>query len=65
MRHSRRIRRASSPAALVGPGLLTLLVCGSALVSFRPALAQSSDEAWAPVTIVYTSDVKGHIEPCG
>jgi hypothetical protein len=28
-----------------------------------PAAAQ--DDAWIPVTILYHSDVKGHIEPCG
>lgn len=27
--------------------------------------ADAQDDAWIPVTILYHSDVKGHIEPCG
>jgi hypothetical protein len=29
------------------------------------AAAQGSGDDLVPVTIVYTTDVKGHIEPCG
>ena len=49
-------------------GILALVILGTSagvLPSARPALAQGSDEGWAPVTVVYSSDVKGHIEPCG
>ncbi len=60
MRHPRRIRRLLGAAAT----LVVLFGLGG-LTSARPALAQGSDEAWVPVTIVYSSDVKGHIEPCG
>jgi len=41
------------------------LVALSLAASSRPSLAQGSDEVWTPVTVVYTSDIKGHIEPCG
>jgi hypothetical protein len=46
---------------------LVLLVAGGigAMGSARPSLAQGDDDAWVPLTIVYTSDIKGKIEPCG
>ena len=47
------------PAALVFMALL------AGPTATRPSLAQGPDESWVPVTVVYTSDVKGHIEPCG
>ncbi len=49
-------------------GSVALLVVVGALgmlMAARPSLAQGNDDSWAPVTIVYTSDVKGHIDPCG
>lgn len=60
MRNTRRHWR-----GLGGLALLVVLLGLGALSSARPSLAQGSDEAWAPVTIVYSSDIKGHIEPCG
>lgn len=60
MRHARRVWRDPRISALLVLAFGMLL-----LPDPRPALAQSADEAWAPVTIVYTSDIKGHIEPCG
>jgi hypothetical protein len=44
---------------LLGLGLLT------AMGPSHPGLAQGADDALAQVTVVYTSDIKGHIEPCG
>jgi len=47
---------------------LMLLVAGVAgwLGSARPSLAQEdADGTWLPLTIIYTSDIKGKIEPCG
>lgn len=38
---------------------------GSAPAGPRTVLAQGSSDAWVPITVLYTSDVKGHIEPCG
>ncbi|MEZ4387355.1 MAG: hypothetical protein R3D98_07195 [Candidatus Krumholzibacteriia bacterium] len=62
MRHPRRIRRLLGVAA-------TLVVLGglAGLGSVRPAVAQptSDPESWVPVTIIFSSDIKGHIEPCG
>jgi len=55
MRLSRRFR-----GGLGGVALVMVLMSTGAI----PAEG-NDDESWAPVTIVYTSDVKGHIEPCG
>lgn len=44
---------------VLGFGLGSLL-----LVAPYPAIAQDR-EAWLPVTILYNSDVKGYVEPCG
>lgn len=27
--------------------------------------AQDQTDPWTSVTVIYTSDIKGHIEPCG
>lgn len=29
------------------------------------AAAQGATDAWVPIAVLYTSDIKGHIEPCG
>jgi len=52
---------------LAGRLALVLLVLGAVGVvgSARPSLAQGEDESWKPLTIVYTSDIKGKVEPCG
>jgi len=60
MRYPQRLRR------LVGVVTSLVLLLGvGGLTAARPALAQDTGESWVPVTIVYSSDVKGHIEPCG
>ena len=48
-------------------GLALLLALGTLGVATtaRPSLAQGSADAWVPVTVIYTSDIKGKIEPCG
>jgi hypothetical protein len=53
------------PAA--GRLVLALVAVGALGVfgSARPSLAQGDDDAWVPLTVVYTSDIKGKIEPCG
>jgi hypothetical protein len=43
-------------------GAAVLLGTAAATVTLRSALA---DESWKAVTLVYHSDVKGKIEPCG
>ena len=44
-----------------------LLVLGAMGVagSGPPSPAPGADESWVPLTIVYSSDIKGKIEPCG
>ena len=45
-----------------------LLVMGAVglLGSARPSLAQEdADGTWLPLTVIYTSDIKGKVEPCG
>ena len=32
---------------------------------FAPVEAQAADGAWKGVTLLYSSDIKGKIEPCG
>ena len=48
----------------VRAGLLLALLTAAALV---PAAvpAQDADADWKPVTVLYQTDVKGKIEPCG
>ena len=65
MRDRRRFRRLLLKISLPTLAALALLVGLGSLTAARPALAQGDDEAWVPVTIVFSSDVKGHIEPCG
>lgn len=52
---------------IAGRLVLLLLVLGAigAATSARPSLAQGADDTWVPLTIVYTSDIKGKLEPCG
>ena len=53
---------------LAGRLALVLLIAGTAglLGSARPSLAQEdADGTWLPLTVIYTSDIKGKIEPCG
>jgi hypothetical protein len=47
--------------------LFVLLVLALATAKFDAPLAQSNEgtQGWTPVTLVYHSDVKGKIEPCG
>ena len=42
-------------------GLLVFVLLAGTL----PRFARGNDGAWIPVTVIYTSDVKGKIEPCG
>lgn len=50
-------------------GLLTLVLLVTAAVMAGPGLGQNSAEPkggdWKNVTIIYGTDVKGKIEPCG
>ncbi|MDD5720181.1 MAG: hypothetical protein PHQ53_10895 [Candidatus Krumholzibacteria bacterium] len=48
-------------------GLLALLLALPLLPPLHAATAaaRADDAPWRSVTIVYNSDVKGHIDPCG
>ncbi len=50
-----------------GIGLLValLLVLSVALPAAVPAEAEASEGTWKGVTLLYTADVKGKIDPCG
>lgn len=53
---------------LAGRLACLLLVAGAVGLagSARPSLAQTdADGGWVPLTVIYTSDIKGKIEPCG
>jgi hypothetical protein len=57
------MRRLKSPI-----GLLTLCLLLVAALMAGPGLGQNSGDKggdWKNVTILYTTDVKGKIEPCG
>ena len=60
MQQTPRCRTGSLLALVLGFGLGLIPVA-----IIQPAAAQGGDEAWVPFTILYSSDVKGHIEPCG
>jgi hypothetical protein len=55
-------RRATTGALLV---LALVLLTGGLLGKQSTANAQNADAAWAPVTVLYLSDTRGKIEPCG
>ena len=44
--------------------LLLAMLLATVLVP-AAAPAQDEDAAWKPVTVIYQTDVKGKIEPCG
>ncbi|MFO7654265.1 MAG: hypothetical protein R6X25_10650 [Candidatus Krumholzibacteriia bacterium] len=50
---------------LAVPALLLALVvlAGSPTAAFAQPVAR--EDAWVPVVLVYHSDVKGKVEPCG
>lgn len=55
------------PRALSGVLVAFVLVLVAAgLLGQQPdARAQSDNKAWKPVTLLYLSDTRGKIEPCG
>jgi hypothetical protein len=54
---------------LAMPGLLLVfviaLLAGGLLIEQPVASAQNDAGAWSPVTVLYLSDSRGKIEPCG
>jgi hypothetical protein len=56
-----RLRTVSAALAL-----LIAVALAAPLAGVHPAPARSQEEsAWQPISLIYLSDVKGKIEPCG
>jgi hypothetical protein len=45
--------------------LLIVLLAALPVASPRPSRAAAEESGWVGVSLLYHSDVKGHIEPCG
>ena len=47
--------------------LVAALVLGAAglLADVRPGTVRADEGAWKPVTVLFTRDVQGQLEPCG
>lgn len=45
--------------------LLALLVSGAVAAAEAEDRAEAAQDDWAPVTVLYMTDVKGKVEPCG
>ena len=59
------IVRSASASLLSCAALLSLVLLLLAAVDLGSGPAPSAAEEWRNVTVVYTSDVKGKIDPCG
>ena len=46
-------------------GLLALLLAVAVAAAEASDRGREAEADWAPVTLLYMSDVKGKIEPCG
>lgn len=53
-------RRGLAALATLGLVCVALALSGS-----HPAAVRGQEEEWVPMTLIYHSDVKGKIEPCG
>jgi|GEM_PF-2184128 len=55
--------------SVAGPAMVSVLIALLTLSVGGPDIAQAADEAkggdWKDITLVYTSDVVGKIDPCG
>ncbi len=58
-----RDHRRAMPGILIA--LALLLLAGGLLGKQSPANAQNDGATWKPVTVLYLSDTRGKIEPCG
>jgi hypothetical protein len=59
---SNRIQSRTLQLALLG---LVILLLTNLDYRERPQVAQSAADQWKQVTLIYHSDGKGKIEPCG
>jgi hypothetical protein len=58
-----KVQRRALPAVLLV--LALALVAGGGLGGHAAANAQGDGAKWSPVTVLYLSDTRGKIEPCG
>jgi hypothetical protein len=59
------VTRASIAASAACVLTAAMLLPGFPPVGTHPGAASGSDPDWVPLTLLYTSDVKGKIDPCG
>lgn len=45
--------------------VMLALVVPAVTLSTAPETAHSQDDGWQEVVVLYTSDIKGKIDPCG
>jgi hypothetical protein len=59
-----RVHRFAMPGLLL---VVALVLLAGGLLIERPtrASAQNAGGSWSPVTVLYLSDTRGKIEPCG
>ncbi|MCP4573037.1 MAG: hypothetical protein GY838_11840 [bacterium] len=50
---------------LILAAVVILLVAASVAAAEAKDRGEAAEEDWAPVTLLYMTDVKGKIEPCG
>lgn len=58
-----RDHRRAMPGSLLA--LALVLLAGGMLGKQTPASAQNDGGTWKPVSVIYLSDTRGKIEPCG
>jgi hypothetical protein len=58
-----RVHRLATPGLLLV--LALALLAGGVLIEQPAANAQNDGGKWSPVTVLYLSDTRGKIEPCG
>jgi hypothetical protein len=58
-----RVLRRALPGTLLA--LALVLLVGGLVIKQPAASAQNEGGSWSPVTVLYLSDTRGKIEPCG
>lgn len=58
-----RVHRLALPGLLL---VVALALLAGGLLTEQPSAARAqNDGGWSPVTVLYLSDTRGKIEPCG
>lgn len=58
-----RVHRLAMPGLLLVVALV--LLAGGLLIEPPTTASAQNDGGWSPVTVLYLSDTRGKIEPCG